>query len=92
MTMVNKTVGQEMVDRLIKHLVEWEKGTLELTADVLDEIDFLIEAEEIYYEDLVDFYLGSYCSEVDADYYAIITMEDAHDMQEDLMSKYISVE
>ena len=52
----------------------------------------LYKETEIYYEDLVNFYLGSYCSEVDADYYAIITMEDARDMQADLMSKYSLVE
>lgn len=86
MTMLNSKV--EIVNQYNMYIRKWQAGALECTAEVVTEIESLMESEAIIYEELKNLLMKFDFSDYEAMCFASERMLEAHQMLADVRSKY----
>ena len=88
MTTLNNVTNQEIFDKYFDYVRMCEAGTLESTAEVVTEIESLMESEEIIYEELKNLLIRFDFSGFEAMCFASERMLEAYQMLADVRSKY----
>ena len=83
MITVNKLTGLEKAERLLGYIHKWINGWLELSEEVLKEINHLMESEAIIYEEIFNLLKRFDCTDAEASHYASLRIDEARDMQAD---------